>query len=95
MFGAAVGAGGANYQTLTIRQWRAGVLVGTITNSSPITTVVAKTAHTEYVLISAPVVVQAGDVITVQSTTGGTGQALPSMTFLVEYSPDVTGQTVP
>lgn len=86
IFDAAI-AGGASANTATIqfRLYRAGALVGPLGNAY--VTTEAAAAMTPVALLTAATELQADDVVTVQITSAGTGEALPAFLALGELSP--------
>lgn len=86
---AAITGAATNYQTLQFRQWRAGALVGAVSGQTLYVTTASLAAQTEKNLFSGSLVLQPGDVLTLQSVHSGTGAALPIITAAVEFSPSV------
>jgi hypothetical protein len=86
---AAITGAATNFQTLQFRQFRAGVLVGLLTGATTYVTTASLATLTEKLLFTGAVVLQPGDLLTLQSVTTGTGAALPIITTVVESSPSV------
>jgi len=93
----AIAAVATNLQTLRFRQWRAGAFLANLGTTYATSAALAVQTELALFTISAtqvPVVLQPGDIITLQSVTSGTGAALPILLACAEVGITATGPVV-
>ena len=83
----AITGAATNTATITVRQYRAGTLVGAVSGVTAFVTTASLAVLTEQVLFSGQLNLRTGDVLTVQTTHAGTGAALPALRVFVEAAP--------